>query len=171
MDANEHESTAFVALNPELGPKSAVACILCLSGESIWVSLLTGDQMPLVRISLIAGKPESYRQKISDVVHRAMVETVNVPAQDRFQIITEHSKNDFVYDAQYLNIPRTDDLVIIQITLNAGRTTELKKALYRRIADLLNQEAGIRKEDVFINLVEVSKENWSFGNGEAQYAT
>jgi phenylpyruvate tautomerase PptA (4-oxalocrotonate tautomerase family) len=127
--------------------------------------------MPLVRISLIAGKPESYRQKISDVVHRAMVETVNVPAQDRFQIITEHGKSDFVYDAQYLNIPRTDDLVIIQITLNAGRTTELKKALYRRIADLLNQEAGLRKEDVFINLVEVAKENWSFGNGEAQYAT
>ncbi|HEV7673493.1 MAG TPA: tautomerase family protein [Candidatus Angelobacter sp.] len=127
--------------------------------------------MPLVRISLLAGKPESYRQKISDVVHRAMVETVNVPAQDRFQIITEHSKNDFIYDAQYLNIPRTDDLVIIQIALNAGRTTELKKALYRRIADLLNQEAGIRKEDVFINLVEVIKENWSFGNGEAQYAT
>jgi phenylpyruvate tautomerase PptA (4-oxalocrotonate tautomerase family) len=127
--------------------------------------------MPLVRISLIAGKPELHKLKISDVVHRAMVETVNVPAQDRFQIITEHSKNDFVYDAHYLNIPRTDDLVIIQITLNTGRTTELKKALYRRIADLLNQEAGIRKEDVFINLVEVAKENWSFGNGEAQYAT
>jgi 4-oxalocrotonate tautomerase len=127
--------------------------------------------MPLVRISLLAGKPESHKQKISDVVHRAMLETVNVPAQDRFQIITEHSRSDFIYDAQYLNISRTDDLVIIQITLNAGRTTDLKKALYRRIADLLNQEAGIRKEDVFINLVEVEKENWSFGNGEAQYAT
>ncbi|MCU1333754.1 MAG: 4-oxalocrotonate tautomerase [Candidatus Angelobacter sp.] len=127
--------------------------------------------MPLVRISLIAGKPESYRQKISDVVHRAMVETVNVPPLDRFQVITEHAKSDFIYDAQYLNISRTDDLVIIQITLNGGRTTDLKKALYRRIADLLNQEAGIRKEDVFINLVEVAKENWSFGSGEAQYAT
>jgi phenylpyruvate tautomerase PptA (4-oxalocrotonate tautomerase family) len=127
--------------------------------------------MPLVRISLLAGKPESHKQKISDMVHRAMLETVNVPAQDRFQIITEHSRSDFIYDGQYLNISRTDDLVIIQITLNAGRTTDLKKALYRRIADLLNQEAGIRKEDVFINLVEVAKENWSFGNGEAQYAT
>jgi phenylpyruvate tautomerase PptA (4-oxalocrotonate tautomerase family) len=104
-------------------------------------------------------------------VHRAMVETVNVPPLDRFQLITEHSKNDFVYDPNYLNISRTDDLVIIQITLNTGRTTELKKALYRRIADLLHQEAGLRKEDVFINLVEVAKENWSFGNGEAQYAT
>ena len=127
--------------------------------------------MPLVRISLLAGKPEGYKKKISDVVHRAMVETINVPPLDRFQIITEHSKNDFIYDAQYLNIARTDDLVIIQITLNTGRTTEQKKALYRRIADLLNQEAGIRKEDVLINLVEVAKENWSFGNGEAQYAT
>jgi phenylpyruvate tautomerase PptA (4-oxalocrotonate tautomerase family) len=141
------------------------------AAESVAIVTFIGAYMPLVRISLMAGKPESYRQKISDVVHRAMVETVNVPAQDRFQIITEHSKSDFIYDAQYLNIPRTDDLVIIQITLNAGRTTELKKALYRRIADLLNQEAGIRKEDVFINLVEVTKENWSFGNGEAQYAT
>ncbi len=127
--------------------------------------------MPLVRISLMAGKPESHKRKVSDAVHRALVETISIPAQDRFQIVTEHSKNDFVYDAQYLDIPRTDDLVIIQITLNAGRTTELKKALYRRIADLLNEEAGLRKEDVFINLVEVAKENWSFGNGEAQYAT
>ena len=91
--------------------------------------------MPLVRISLLAGKPEVYKKKISDVVHRAMLETINVPPLDRFQIITEHSKNDFIYDAQYLNIVRTDDLVIIQITLNAGRTTEQKKALYRRIAD------------------------------------
>jgi 4-oxalocrotonate tautomerase len=145
--------------------------IFLRADESVEVALTTGDYMPLVRISLIAGKPESHKQKISDVVHRAMVETVNVPALDRFQIITEHSKSDFIYDDQYLNISRTDDLVIIQITLNAGRTTELKKALYRRIADLLNQEAGVRKEDVFINLVEVSKENWSFGNGEAQYAT
>jgi 4-oxalocrotonate tautomerase len=127
--------------------------------------------MPLVRISLLAGKPESYKQKISDVVHRAMVETINVPALDRFQIITEHGKNDFIYDPQYLNIARTDDLVIIQITMNTGRTTDMKKALYHRIAGLLNQEAGVRKQDVFINLVEVSKENWSFGNGEAQYAT
>ena len=127
--------------------------------------------MPLVRISLIAGKLESHKQKVSDVIHRAMVETINVPPLDRFQVITEHPKSDLVYDPQYLNISRTDDLIIIQITLNAGRTTELKKALYRRIAELLNQEAGIRKEDVFINLVEVAKENWSFGNGEAQYAT
>jgi len=127
--------------------------------------------MPLVRISLLAGKTEAHKRKISEAVHRALVDTVNVPAQDRFHLITEHAKSDFIYDAQYLNIHRTDDLVIIQITLNTGRTLELKKALYRRLAELLSQDAGLRKEDVFINLVEVPKENWSFGNGEAQYAT
>ena len=126
--------------------------------------------MPLVRISLLAGKPESYLQKIGDVVHRAMVETINVPAQDRFQLITEHMKSQFIYDPSYLNIRRSDDLIIIQITLNLGRTTEMKKALYKRIAEQLEQELKLRKEDVLINLVEVPKENWSFGNGEAQYA-
>ena len=127
--------------------------------------------MPLVRISLLAGKPESHKHKVSDAVHRALVETIAIPEQDRFHVITEHAKSDFIYDPQYLNIRRTDDLVIIQITMSAGRTLEIRKALYRRIADLLHQEAGLRKEDVFINLVEVAKENWSFGNGEAQYAT
>lgn len=126
--------------------------------------------MPLVRISLLAGKPESYLQKIGDVVHRAMVETINVPAQDRFQLITEHPKSQFIYDPSYLNIRRSDGLIMIQITLNLGRTTDMKKALYRRIAELLEQELKVRKEDALINLVEVPKENWSFGNGEAQYA-
>lgn len=127
--------------------------------------------MPLVRISLLEGKPESYRQKIGDAVHRAMVETINVPPQDRFQIITELSKAGFIYDPAYLNIQRSDNLVMVQITLNTGRTTEMKKAFYKRLAELLHAESGLRKEDLLINLVEVVKENWSFGNGEAQYAT
>jgi phenylpyruvate tautomerase PptA (4-oxalocrotonate tautomerase family) len=127
--------------------------------------------MPLVRISLVAGKPESHKQKVSDAVHRALVETISIPAQDRFHIITEHANADFIYDPEYLNIHRTNDLVIIQITLSAGRTLEVRKSLFKRMADLLHEEAGIRREDVFINLVETAKENWSFGNGIAQYAT
>jgi 4-oxalocrotonate tautomerase len=127
--------------------------------------------MPLVRISVQEGQHKSQHAQIGDAVHRAMVETINVPPLDRFQIITEHAQTDFVFDASYLNISRTNALVIIQITLNTGRTTEMKKALYKRIADLLHQELQVRKEDVMINLVEVPKENWSFGNGEAQYAT
>lgn len=125
--------------------------------------------MPLVRISLLEGKAKSHHLRIGDAVHRALVETISIPAQDRFQIITHQA--DFIFDPSYLNIARTNDLVIIQITLSAGRSVEIKKALYKRIVELLGQEAGMRKEDVFINLVEVPKENWSFGNGEAQYAT
>ena len=127
--------------------------------------------MPLVRISMLDGRTKSQLAQIGDAIHRAMVETINVPPLDRFQIITEQSQADFVFDPSYLNIARSSALVIIQITLNTGRTTEMKKALYRRIAELLHAETGLRKEDVMINLVEVAKENWSFGNGEAQYAT
>ncbi|WP_242345388.1 tautomerase family protein [Anaeromyxobacter terrae] len=126
--------------------------------------------MPLVRISLRAGKPAAYRAAVGDAVHRAMVETMNVPAKDRFQVITEHDAAGLVYDPSYLDIARTDELVVVQITLNAGRTLEMKKALYARIAELLSTSPGVRPEDVLVSLVEVTKENWSFGNGIAQYA-
>jgi 4-oxalocrotonate tautomerase len=127
--------------------------------------------MPLVRISLIEGKPEVYKKKVGDAVHQAMVETMNVPPLDRFQIITSHTRSDFIYDPEYLNIKRSDDLIMVQITLNSGRSTELKKAFYKRLAELLAQEVKLRPEDLLISLVEVSKENWSFGNGVAQYAS
>jgi phenylpyruvate tautomerase PptA (4-oxalocrotonate tautomerase family) len=127
--------------------------------------------MPLVRISLLHEKTDEYKKRVADAVHQAMVETLNVPPLDRFQVITEHAQSEFVYDAQYLNISRTDQLIMVQITLNAGRSTELKKAFYKRLSDLLAQQVKLRREDLLVNLVEVSKENWSFGNGEAQYAT
>ena len=126
--------------------------------------------MPLVRISLIEGRSAEYRKKIGDVVHQAMVEAINCPAQDRFQLITEHTKENFLCAPEYLGIPHTDDLIIIQITLNEGRTVELKKALYQAIASGLNAAVSVNIQDVFISLVEVKKENWSFGNGVAQYA-
>ena len=126
--------------------------------------------MPLVRIALRSGKSESYRRAIADSVHRAMVETINVPAKDRFQIVTEHGPSDLIYDPSYLDIPRSDGVLLIQITLSSGRSVELKKALFARIAALLSDNPGVRREDVFVSLVEVAKENWSFGNGIAQYA-
>lgn len=125
--------------------------------------------MPLVRISLRSGKSEAYRVAIGDAVHRAMVETINVPAQDRFQLITEHDAAGLLYDPSYLGIARSDDLVVVQVTLNAGRTTEMKKAFYARLAELLAASPGVRREDVLVSLVEVSKENWSFGKGLATY--
>ena len=126
--------------------------------------------MPLVRISLIEGRSAEYRKKIGDVVHQAMVEAINCPAQDRFQLITEHTKENFLCAPEYLGISHTDDLMVIQITLNEGRTVELKKALYQAIASGLNVAVSVNIQDVFISLVEVKKENWSFGNGVAQYA-
>ena len=126
--------------------------------------------MPLVRISLVKGKPEAYRRKVGDAVHRALVETISVPALDRFQLVTEHEPGDIVYDSNYLGIARSSDIVIIQITLSAGRTLEQKRALFRRIADNLHAVVGLRREDSWVNLVETAKENWSFGNGLASYA-
>jgi len=125
--------------------------------------------MPLVRISLVKGQPAALRRSIGDAVHRALVETIDVPARDRFQLLTEHEPGDLVYDSEYLGIARSDNIVIVQITLSTGRSLEKKRKLYRRIAHNLG-ELGVRREDVWINLVEVAKENWSFGNGVASYA-
>ncbi len=126
--------------------------------------------MPLVRVDLVSGKPADYRSEIGAVIYDAMIETLGVPADDRFQVITEHPRENLVADPGYLGIIRTEDCVLIQVTLNAGRTVEVKRAFYRAVADGLHQRLGLRREDVFISLVEVPKENWSFGNGEAQYA-
>jgi phenylpyruvate tautomerase PptA (4-oxalocrotonate tautomerase family) len=124
--------------------------------------------MPLVRIDLRKGKDADYRHNIGRVVYEALL-SVGVPDKDRFQVIGEHDADTFLFDPSYLGIERTDDLVIIQITWNEGRTVEQKKALYKAIAEGLTKSPGLRPEDVFINLVEVKKENWSFGNGVAQY--
>jgi 4-oxalocrotonate tautomerase len=125
--------------------------------------------MPLVRISLRAGKSEQYRRALADGVHQAMVEAIDAPAQDRFQIITEHSANDLIYDPTYLGIERSDDIVMVQITLSAGRKPGQKKKLFQRMAEILAKNPGLRAQDLMINLVETAWENWSFGNGEAQY--
>jgi 4-oxalocrotonate tautomerase len=125
--------------------------------------------MPLVRIDLLKGKDSTYRQEVGRIVYDALV-SVGVPTNDRFQVIQEHEPYGFLFDADYLGIHRTGDLVIVQITWNEGRNTDQKRALYKAIADGLSSRLGLRGEDVFVSLIEVKKENWSFGNGEAQYA-
>jgi 4-oxalocrotonate tautomerase len=125
--------------------------------------------MPLVRVSLRKGKPAAYRKAIVDGIYRAMRSTFEVPEEDRFMVINEHDEADFSYSKTYLGIARTDDLVLIQLTISNTRTVEKKQALYRQIVENLKGDPGVRPEDVFINLVEVLPENWSFGNGIAQY--
>ena len=126
--------------------------------------------MPLLHISLRAGKPEAYRQAIFDSLYRAMREALDVPEDDQFMTISEHDAANFRYGASYLGIARSDDLVYIQITVFDTRTMEQKKALFRRIAELLGESPGIRPEDVFVNVLEAAKENWSLGCGLAQFA-
>jgi len=126
--------------------------------------------LPLVRVSLRRGKPATHRKAILDGVYRAMREAFDVPEEDRFMVVTEHDEADFSYSQSYLGIARSDDLVMIQITANDTRTLAKKQALYRQIAENLAADPGLRPEDVFINVVEVLPENWSFGLGVAQYA-
>jgi len=125
--------------------------------------------MPLTRISLLRGKPPEYRRAIADAVYAAMREDFGVPADDLFTTITQHDPGDIVYTPEYLGIEHDDDIVIIQITANNTRTVEKKQAFFASIADRLAKNPGIAPNNVIINLIDVMKENWSFGNGIAQY--
>jgi 4-oxalocrotonate tautomerase len=125
--------------------------------------------MPLVRISLRQGTSAEYRKALADGVHRSMVEAISIPPDDRFQVITEHPPEALIYDPQFLGVHRSNRIVFVQITLSMGRKPQQKRKLYKRMAELLAESPGLPPQDLVINLVETSWENWSFGNGEAQY--
>jgi phenylpyruvate tautomerase PptA (4-oxalocrotonate tautomerase family) len=127
--------------------------------------------MPLVRIDLVEGKSPEYREKVGEIVYQTLLDVLSVPEHDRFQVITEHRKDGLAFDHDYLGVHRSDDCIFLQITLNSGRSVELKQRFYKAIADGLHVGVKLRREDVFVNLVEGPKENWSFGNGEAQYVS
>src|ERR1700722_8480338 len=113
-----------------------------------------GGEMPIVRIDLIEGKSEEYRAQVGEIVYQTLVDVLNVPKGDRFQVITEHRKSALPFDRDYLGVHRTDDCIFLQITLNAGRSVEMKQRFYKAVADGLHQNLKFRKEDVLINLVE-----------------
>lgn len=126
--------------------------------------------MPIVHIHLRSGKPDAYRREVADGVYNALVATFNVPENDRFITISERDGVNFDFDRTYPGIHRGPDFIIVQITASNTRTIEQKKALYAAIVRNLEERPGVRPEDVMIGLTEVAKENWSFGNGIAQYA-
>ena len=125
--------------------------------------------MPLVRIALRRGKSAAYIAALRNGIYRAMREAFDVPENDRFILVSQHEAEEFDYDPGYLGIARDDDLVMVQIACNNTRTTEKKQAFYKKMAQLLAEEPGLRPENLLINLLETGKENWSFGNGIAQY--
>jgi len=127
--------------------------------------------MPFVRIDLRRGKSADYRKALGEIVYRAMIDLINVPHDDKFQVITEHDRDDLNFAESYLGNSYSEDVVFIQVTLNAGRSVELKKAFYKRVVDDFHTQLHGRPDDVVINLVGVAKENWSFGHGLAQYAS
>lgn len=125
--------------------------------------------MPLVRIDLRRGRPRDYRQALADGVYEAMREAIGIPENDRFILLSEHDAEDLSYDRHYLGIERGDDFVSVQITLRRGRSVEAKQALYRAITERFARSPGVPPSDVLITLVENGPEDWSFGNGVAQY--
>ncbi|MDX2201135.1 MAG: tautomerase family protein [Hyphomicrobiaceae bacterium] len=125
--------------------------------------------MPLVRIQLAAGKSEAYRRALVEGIYAALRQTFDVPEEDLFMQVEELAAGNFHFSRSYLGISRSDDLVILQLTVSNTRPLAKKQALYKAIVANLGQNPGLRPQDVFINLVEVAKENWSFGHGEAQY--
>jgi phenylpyruvate tautomerase PptA (4-oxalocrotonate tautomerase family) len=127
--------------------------------------------MPLVRIDIKQNPDATFAKRIGEQIYAALRSCIDVPEHDNFQILTEHDARHLVYDPQYLGIQRSDGVVFIQITISEGRSVEKKQLLFKTIADNLHAELAVRLEDVFINLIEVKKENWSFGNGIAQYVT
>ena len=125
--------------------------------------------MPFIRISLLRGKSPQYIRAISDGVHRALIDAYNAPADDRFHVVHQHERDEFVYDADYLGVHRTDDLVFIHIVAGNWRDTRTKQALYQAIADRLSENPGLRREDVMVILSPNQRDEWSFGNGVASY--
>lgn len=127
--------------------------------------------MPLVRINLAKTASAENVRAISNVVYDAMTGVANVPANDKFQIVTRHAEDELIYPADgYLGVTYTPGIVFIQVTWNAGRSIDVKKAFYKAVAEGIAAKTGMRKEDVWISLVDVAREDWSFGNGEMQYA-
>ena len=127
--------------------------------------------MPFVRIDLIKGKSAEYRKTLGEIVYKAMRDVINVPENDKFQVITEHAADEMNVTESYLGSQFSKDVILVQITLSAGRTVEQKQAFYKRIVDDMVAQLKVRPDDVVINLIEVAKENWSFGKGIAHYVT
>lgn len=125
--------------------------------------------MPLVRIDLLEGWSEGERSAIADATHAAMVETLNVPERDRFQIITEHPPGHFSFNRSYLEVDRSDRFVLVTVTLSAGRQTQAKQAFYAQLCERLVAAVGLREQDLAVTLVENQREDWSFGRGQASY--
>ena len=126
--------------------------------------------MPLARIDINRDASPELVRVVSEAIYRAMVEIANAPVHDKFQVINRHTADEIIFPKEgYLGLTYTRDLIIIQITWVRGRSTEVKKKFFRQVAEEIHVKGGVRKEDVWIQLIDTSREDWSFGNGDMQY--
>src|SRR6185437_1232852 len=122
--------------------------------------------MPFTRIMVQKQMTRMQKEHIAMGVHNAMVESLKIPRDDFFQLITEYRPEDFFFDKSFLGISRSDNLIVIQITLRRGRSDAMKEELYAKIANNLSREEKIRPEDIFIYLTENDFSDWSVGKGK-----
>jgi 4-oxalocrotonate tautomerase len=130
--------------------------------------------MPLVNITLRQGKSPEYLRQVGDAVHAALVDKAPIPVGDRFHIFHEVPAGNLDVDPTFAGdrtVERSDDVIVIQIVLNSGRTDITKSAIYAAVVERLQNEVGVRPDDVFINLIEVAKQNWSMALGIMTYPT
>ena len=125
--------------------------------------------MPLVRITVASGFPAETRRALGDAAHKVLVEVAKAPADDQFQVVEEVPAENLIFSPSYLGIPHRAPIVFVQVFMNVGRTLEVKQALFAALAEALSKVGGFRVEDVIVNLVEVPRENWSFGGGRMSY--
>jgi 4-oxalocrotonate tautomerase len=163
-----HAGTAF-AVASAFG--SGATAQKTIASDIVWPASHSMEVvMPFARIDLSENTPPERIKIVSEAIYRAMVEVADVPLHDKFQTVTRHATDEIIYPKEgYLGLTYTNDLILIQITWVSGRSIEVKKAFYKRIADEIHERAGVRKEDIFITLVDTAREDWSFGNGEMQY--
>lgn len=125
--------------------------------------------MPLVRITARESRDDATLAALGGAIHDALVEAVGIPPDDRFQIHDRLRGAAVVADPAYLGVRRSDP-VFVEITLRAGRSDAVKRALYARIAELAEERAGVQRADITIALRENGAVDWSFGDGIAHYA-
>jgi phenylpyruvate tautomerase PptA (4-oxalocrotonate tautomerase family) len=126
--------------------------------------------MPLARIDISSKASAALVRVISDAIYKAMVEVANVPVHDKFHVVTRHAQDEIIYPAEgYSGMRYSSELVVIQVTWVRGRSIEVKKKFFQQVAREIQEKGGIRKDDVWISLVESGRDDWSFGGGEMQY--
>jgi phenylpyruvate tautomerase PptA (4-oxalocrotonate tautomerase family) len=126
--------------------------------------------VPLVKVHLRAGRSADEKDAIGAAIQGAIVDVLDVPDADRYQLFTEYRGEDFRHTDSFLGLRYSEQLLIVEIAFVEGRSDELKKSLLAAINERLVATGAVRADDVFVVMTEVGRANVSFGRGLAQRA-